>query len=1442
MPINPHRHSTFSRSIARSKPLRVVVAYGFIAAQFVLATPQGEQVVSGQATFNRQGNTTQITAGHNAIINYSGFDIHSHETVRFVQPSAASRVLNRVSSPNPTRIAGTLQANGQVYITNPSGVIFTNGALIDVGAIYAAAADISNADFLNNIDRFTSASGPVINHGTISADFVALVGQHVANYGTIVADEGTVTMIAGDDVLIGRFDNHLMVKLSGAAAHAANTPDPGVTNAGTINAHKGTVRLGAGDMYSLVLQQGSEIKADKIVVQGGLGATVAVAGSLDVSNTAPGGVGGDVTIVGDHVTVDGAHINASGDAGGGQVLIGVDAIDDPRTVMATRTRVTGDTHIEAQALTTGDGGFVEISGHTLGYTGVSLNLLAANGNNGVLLLDPVDLTVGINAGGTPGVDMPGQDDGFVSAAELVLALDGADVILQADNSITIAEAISATGAPGILTLTAPTLNLSADINMGSGGSLMLDGAANIGANITLTTADGGTVTLGGDVTLGTNHLIVEAPTTLDTALVLNAGTGFLFFNQAVTSGFGLQLEGDSTSNIILNNPGNDIAGTVSVNVPGASNSVSIINNGSIVFDDSVLGGTLNAIALAGTITNTPGQSITVSGGSAIFTADGPGGAITIDDLRSNGGTLLVHLSTPGMAQLASSDGMSLSGAVGSLDATSTSVSQPLGISASGLAITNGQAVLTANNILLKGGIVTDANPINIQGDVLLGSAMVVLDTTNNGASPGGADVVFNSGIDSESVALPSAFVINAGTTGNIDVPSIIGGSDALASVQFAAQTMTLNSVITLGSQDYVAVGADPLITINGRFESTGPEDFVSDTDIEFEGDVVLTGSTLVVNHNGFVVFGDNVTDDDKGVRSLALFAIDDASGGIALARGIDISGSLDAQVIGGGSILTMADVQASQINFNTDGRLQTQGVTSTAGPITMTAASTSLTRGLWARGDITANGGGVMLTSTGGGIEVNNITVDGVAGDGIALQSNTSLSPEGVAGRLPLGLITINSTLLTNGGDITLNAGSPALAEVPSVATIIGTGNVTLDTRGPAQTEAGNVVIGHNQKTTVRNNFTILTGGGDATIGDVTAGGSIDINTTDGAIIFQLRRPAFVLLPNGQLLQDVSVDLVAQGNISLTGSTYGTLNTGPAPRLATQQGVITTNVPGGSAITPAIAQVVSGDLRNAQGRWLDGTTGVLVGGLDTSVAFFVAPINEELLSISSDLFVQQSEKEMLQAMGIPAANLTSDDLLQYVTDGQAWLINDIAPPHAEPGEHTVTVARMLPGVVPEALEIYKDLFVGMDLDDEGNFIAIDKTPYIREALTKAWIDYLAVTSEMGPMDFEQYLRAAPESLEALNYVVLLRSLFERFGIMGLTDRELDYVKVVLLKRQGVIPDGMTLDQFSDVVLKRMPSAAVPFFTEDKPEKRMRSQTNDGGNFLSDQPPMLHGFR
>lgn len=225
-----------------SASVRVPFACAFLlCAPAVLASPEGGDVVEGDATIEYDGDWTRVLTGEITIIDWLSFNIAQGETVEFIMPSEASRVLNRITSGVPTEIMGNLIGNGQVFIVNPSGVIFGQNAVVNVGALYAAAGNISNTDFMNGTYRFTDARGIVENRGYLGGDLIALVGGRVANHGTISAPNGTVVLAAGEQVLIGELLGHTFVRLE-RPSDLDNTPTLGTD---------GTPSLAAGDVYSL---------------------------------------------------------------------------------------------------------------------------------------------------------------------------------------------------------------------------------------------------------------------------------------------------------------------------------------------------------------------------------------------------------------------------------------------------------------------------------------------------------------------------------------------------------------------------------------------------------------------------------------------------------------------------------------------------------------------------------------------------------------------------------------------------------------------------------------------------------------------------------------------------------------------------------------------------------------------------------------------------------------------------------------------------------------------------------------------------------------------------------------------------------------------------------------------------------------------------------------
>lgn len=186
--------------------MRLALLLGALFPLAAGANPTGGTVTSGSATISSSGSTVTVNTGSGGtIINWTSFSIANGETTRINQPSPASVTLNRVTGPTSSSLNGSLQSNGQVFLTNPNGIVIGSSAQINVAGFVASSLDIADADFLAGNLRFNGTGGPVVNNGTIvAADYVALIGAEITlgTTSTISAGPGGVVLAAGSPVAI----------------------------------------------------------------------------------------------------------------------------------------------------------------------------------------------------------------------------------------------------------------------------------------------------------------------------------------------------------------------------------------------------------------------------------------------------------------------------------------------------------------------------------------------------------------------------------------------------------------------------------------------------------------------------------------------------------------------------------------------------------------------------------------------------------------------------------------------------------------------------------------------------------------------------------------------------------------------------------------------------------------------------------------------------------------------------------------------------------------------------------------------------------------------------------------------------------------------------------------------------------------------------------------
>ena len=126
-----------------------LVSAGTVATTVARAQPTNPAVTAGQATISTSPNSTVVRQSTSkAIIQWQSFSIPSGDSVTFVQPGASAIALNRVTGGQASSIYGSLTANGQVWLVNPNGVLFGNGAQVNVAGLLATTSDIRDQDFL----------------------------------------------------------------------------------------------------------------------------------------------------------------------------------------------------------------------------------------------------------------------------------------------------------------------------------------------------------------------------------------------------------------------------------------------------------------------------------------------------------------------------------------------------------------------------------------------------------------------------------------------------------------------------------------------------------------------------------------------------------------------------------------------------------------------------------------------------------------------------------------------------------------------------------------------------------------------------------------------------------------------------------------------------------------------------------------------------------------------------------------------------------------------------------------------------------------------------------------------------------------------------------------------------------------------------------------------
>lgn len=495
--------------------------------------PKGGTVASGSVGISTPGPNTMTLkqSTSTAIVNWQSFSIGQGSRVDVVQPSASSALLNRVTGDTPSTIAGTLRANGQVYLVNPNGIAITKSGVVRAGAFVASSLGIGDDDFVAGKRTFrgNGASAAVTNKGAIAigrGGYAALIGGEVENAGRVSVPLGKVGLGAGERATLDvSGDGFLQVAVpSGTSREGALIRQSGRIRAqgGRIEMRAATAREAARHAINLsgvVEARSVSGRSGAIVLGGGAGGRVSLSGRLDARSSGRAGVaakGGAITVTGNDIRLAGARLDARGLKGGGAIRVGGDlkgggtlpraattTVDRASTLTADATgrgrggsvvvwsdgTTSFDGRISARGGPSGgDGGSAEVSGRSLLLYHGKTDLSAKHGSFGTLLLDPYDVVIS-NAATANGSLQSGTftptGPSTLDAATLSAALNTANVTVTTGGAdspgreagdISVASSLT-WEAPTTLTLSAfRNIVLGADsgqMNLGDGANLVL---------------------------------------------------------------------------------------------------------------------------------------------------------------------------------------------------------------------------------------------------------------------------------------------------------------------------------------------------------------------------------------------------------------------------------------------------------------------------------------------------------------------------------------------------------------------------------------------------------------------------------------------------------------------------------------------------------------------------------------------------------------------------------------------------------------------------------------------------------------------------------------------------------------------------------------------------------------------------------------------------------
>jgi filamentous hemagglutinin family protein len=979
-----------------------------IANTLCAELPTKGHITHGDGSIHQVDKTLTIHQKSDRLITrWESFNIGRENQVVFQQPDRNSIALNRILGSSPTSILGSLQANGQVFLINPSGIVFGEGSKINVGGMIASSLNISDQNFLNS--KLVFEAGPinndVINHGSITTaqgGYIALLAPSTSNKGSILSPGGTAALAAGNKISLD-FDGYSLVSIS----VDAGAFDAQVKNEGLITSPGGMVVMtakAADKLLKSAVNNSGIIEATSLQERDGEIYLLAEGGETQVSGAisavGENADGGRIVISGDQVHIQqGAVLDASGE-NGGEILVGGSwQNSDPAIYQARQTQIDA---------------------------GATLNASGTEGNGGSIVAWS-DITKADSS-----TNVHGELLATGSAAGLGGSIETSGFHLNVDN-------ISVQAGDGGQWLIDPnniTITASTDYNISAGppyystsdsaqiSATTIEGQLNAGTSVTIQTASAGNNGQAGLITFETD---ISKSAGGDAELRLNADNTILMEGYSIISTSG-------ALDVFFNSDRND-DGTGGIRVLTGSQ---ITTNGG---DFTAVGGSTGDAYAIGRDTEA-GIKIQAStietGGGAIFmkgqgtdaaginivsaTINSGGGNITLDGIGTVDGN---GIRFEDSFMYANGGNISFTG-VGFKDAgihfhsTTGDAANP-----GSELTTSGTGSITLTGSVADGGTNTNKHEGGIEFEPDINASGVVVQTEHGDITIHGTAGDYSPAPDETETAAGAfirASIIQSTGNGSISITGY-GATNSVAGAGGGRDGIIIeNAIIQTGS----GLGGTGAISLTGYGRGKG------------DGIWLKEDPTIISGSGGISMFGENLTGNERGMR---LNGIVNAIGGDINLEGLGGDGT----DLAGGSV----GVELSVVTIQT----------LNSGDITISGSSQAADSGVDVTSSIVVAADALSVSGTGGTHGVNTDDISQLA------SLNSSVSLHGVSTASGNGLNLQDSTITANTGEITLQgsavsgAGISAANDGLSVSST--SGNITLiadsiDLSGVANSIASN--------------------------------------------------------------------------------------------------------------------------------------------------------------------------------------------------------------------------------------------------------------------------------------------------------------------------------------------------------------------------------------------------